>query len=111
MSRCRSEGFLDATVSVAAPVNRHGRSVVVIAVNEGAPYSIGAIQLSGLPAEMPSGAGDALGVTAGERYRPASVEKSARQLETRLRDAAYREASVQIESRAEAKCRRAVKRS
>lgn len=97
-SYCRSEGFFTATVSVGSPQDRNGRSVVEIVVNEGRPYSIGAIELTGVPADMP-GSREALGVSPGDRYRPATVEEGAGQLELRLRNAAYRDSSVEIETR------------
>jgi len=99
---CRSEGFFTATVSVAPPQSRNGRSVVAIVVNEGRPYSIGAVELSGLPADMVPGSREGLGLSAGDRYRPATVEDSASQLESRLQNAAYRESSVEIETRVDA---------
>jgi outer membrane protein assembly complex protein YaeT len=98
---CRSQGFLTATVSVPAPQDRNGRSVVEIVVNEGRPYSIGVIEVNGMPVDMPESR-EALGLSAGDRYRPASVEESAGQLELRLRNAAYRESSVEIATRVDA---------
>jgi outer membrane protein assembly factor BamA len=95
----RAEGFLAADVSVGRPETRTGASVVTIEVVEGAPYSIGEITLSGLPGEAGLTSGEALTLAAGERYRPASVAASVEQLEARLRQAAYRDATIEVDTR------------
>ena len=104
-SYCRSEGFFTAAVSVRAPQDRNGSSVVEIVVNEGRPYSIGAVELSGLPPDIP-GPREVSGISAGDRYRPATVEEAASQLEARLRNAAYRNSRVEIETRVDASAAR-----
>jgi len=102
-NRYRSEGFLAAQVSVGAPGTVNGTSVVTIAVAEGAPYSIGEIRLSGLPGERQQGALDSVGLSSGERYRPALVAAGVDRLETNLRQMAYRQASAEIETHVDAK--------
>jgi outer membrane protein assembly factor BamA len=101
----RSEGFLAADVSVAAPETRDGTSVVTIEVVEGAPYSIGEIGLSGVPLPEQE-AREALAISTGERYRPAGVAEGVNRLEARLRRAAYREASAEVDTHVDEKAAR-----
>jgi outer membrane protein assembly factor BamA len=101
----RSEGFLAADVSVGSPETRGGTSVVIVTVVEGPPYSIGEISLTGLPAE-PALTGDGLGLSTGERYRLAAVAQGVDRLEAGLRRAAYRESSVDVETRVDPKAAR-----
>src|SRR5262249_17431232 len=93
-----SDGFLAAKVSVSGPMTRDGPSVVAIDVAEGGPYSIGRIELSGLPETLDAEARDALVLSAGARYRPADVAEGVNRLETRLRQASYLEGSVDVET-------------
>jgi outer membrane protein assembly complex protein YaeT len=105
-NRYRSEGFLAAEVSVGAPATVNGASVVAIAVVEGTPFSIGAITLSGLPAERRQDAPDSLALSSGERYRPALVAEGVDRLETSLRQMAYRQAGADVETRVDAEAAR-----
>jgi outer membrane protein assembly factor BamA len=102
----RAEGFLAADVSVGRPETRNGTSVVTIQVVEGAPYSIGELGVSGLPDEPGLAAGEALALSTGERYRPASVAENVGWLEARLRGAAYREAAIEVGTRVDAEAAR-----
>jgi outer membrane protein assembly factor BamA/autotransporter translocation and assembly factor TamB len=101
-----SEGLLAADVSLSAPESRDGASVVTIRVVEGAPHSIGEIALSGLPAGLQPGASEALGLSTGDRYRPAAVAGGVDRLEAQLRQAAYRQSSVAADTRVDAKAGR-----
>src|SRR5262245_36567024 len=94
----RSEGFLAADVSVGAPKTVDGTAVVTIAVAEGTPYSIGEIALNGLPEERRQEARDSLALSTGERYRPARVAEGLDRLETGLRQKAYRQARVDVDT-------------
>ena len=98
----RAEGFLAADISVGRPETRNGTSVVTIQVVEGAPYSIGEIGVSGLPDEPGLTAREALTLVSGERYRPASVAENVDRLDASLRRAAYREATIEIDTRVDA---------
>jgi len=98
----RAEGFLAADVSVGRPESRNGTSVVTIQVVEGAPYSIGEVGVSGLPNEPGLTAGEALTLTTGDRYRPASVAGNVDRIEAGLRRAAYREARIAVDTRVNA---------
>ena len=95
----RAEGFLAADVSIGRPESRNGTSVVAIQVVEGAPYSIGEVGVSGLPDEPELTARETLTLANGDRYRPASVAENVDRLEAGLRRAAYREATIEVETR------------
>jgi outer membrane protein insertion porin family len=95
----RAEGFLAADVSVAPSEVRDGASVVTIKVSEGSAYSIGRVELTGLPELPKDDTSDAAALVSGDRYRPASVAESINRLETRLRRAAYRQASAEVDTR------------
>ena len=97
--RYRSEGLLAADVSVGPPKMTDGTSVVTIAVSEGTPYSIGEIALTGLPDERRPAARDSLALSTGDRYRPAGVAEGVDRLEAGLRQLAYRQARVTVETR------------
>jgi outer membrane protein assembly complex protein YaeT len=101
----RAEGFLAAVVSVGSAETRGGTSVVTIDVVEGPPYSIGEIALSRSPG-VPALTLDGLGLSPGERYRPAAVAQGMDRLEAGLRRAAYREANVDAETRVDSKAAR-----
>jgi outer membrane protein assembly complex protein YaeT len=94
-----AEGFLAADVSVGRPETRNGTSLVMIQVVEGTPYSIGEIGVSGLPDQPGLTAREALTLAAGDRYRPARVAENVDRLEAGLRRAAYRDASVEVDTR------------
>jgi outer membrane protein assembly factor BamA len=79
---------------------------VAIDVSEGPPYAIGEIDLSGLPREMESVSREVLGLSPGARYRPASVAEGVGHLERRLREAAYRQSSVDVDTRIDEKAAR-----
>ena len=98
-NRYRSEGFLAPDVSVASPEVRGDTSVVAIQVAEGSAYLIGDVVLSGVPADLEKDARDALALSNGARYQPAAVAASVDRLEARLRRAAYRDGSAEIETR------------
>jgi outer membrane protein assembly complex protein YaeT len=102
----RSEGFLAADVSVGAAETRAGTSVVTIRVDEGPPYAVGEVRLSGLPDEPVLTPRDALALSTGERYRPGGVAEGVGRLEVRLRRAAYRQASIDVETSVDAKAAR-----
>jgi outer membrane protein assembly complex protein YaeT len=95
----RSQGFLAARISVAAPVMVDGTSVVTISVAEGRPYTIGAVALNGVPDERRQAGADSLALAAGERYQPARVAAGVDHLEGSLRQAAYRQASASVDTR------------
>jgi outer membrane protein assembly complex protein YaeT len=94
----RAEGLLAARVSVSAPRVVDGTSVVVIAVNEGTPYSLGDIAVTGLADQQRQDARQALALSSGDRYRPALVADGVARLEARLRQMAYRQARVEVDT-------------
>jgi len=96
--RYRGEGYLAADVSVARPQIRDGASVVTITTIEGVPYSIGRLDLSGLPELPGQDPRETLALASGDRYRAAGVVEGVDRLEARLRGAAYRQASVDVET-------------
>lgn len=102
----RSEGYLAADVSVGSPENLDGSSLVAIHVNEGPPYAVGEVEVSGLPQETEPGSREALGLSPGARYQPANVADGVEQLERRLRNAAYRQSTVDVDTRVDGKAAR-----
>jgi len=94
----RSEGFLAASVSVSAPKTVNGTSVVTITVSEGTPYAIGEIALDGLPEDRRQDARTSLALSTGERYQPARVAAGVDRLEADLRQKAYRQAHVDVDT-------------
>jgi outer membrane protein assembly complex protein YaeT len=98
----RAEGYLAADVSVGRPEIRDGASVVTIKAVEGAPYSIGRVELSGLPDLPDQNVADELTFKSGDRYRPAGVAAGIERLEARLRQTAYRQASTNVDTRVDA---------
>jgi outer membrane protein insertion porin family len=102
----RAEGFLTAKVAVGAPAIRDGTSVVAVEVIEGAAYSIGAVDVSGLPDGLAKDARADLKLSTGDRYRPAGVAAGVDALEARLRRAAYRAASADVDTQVDAEAAR-----
>jgi outer membrane protein assembly complex protein YaeT len=102
----RSEGFLAADVSVGPPQTRNGVSVVTIQVLEGVPYTLGETEVTGLPDELGLAARNAITLAPGERYRPVSVAENVDQLDARLRQAAYRAATIEVGTRVDTKAAR-----
>ena len=94
-----SEGFLAADVSVSAPELRDGKSVVTVKVTEGPAYSIGGVELSGVPDAPGLDVREELQLTRGGRYRPADVAAGVARIESRLRRAAYRQARTEVVTR------------
>ena len=104
----RSEGFLAANVSIGRAEMKQGTSVVSIQVNEGKPFSIGDLVMTGVPQAVEQQGRDALALVLapGVRYRPVDVAVGIGRLDAQLRRTGYRAAKTDVETHVDDKTAR-----
>ena len=99
----RVNGFLAAKVRMTPPVYAAGAARTVVRIEEGAPFTVGRVRVSGEAPGRSVAAGQLFDVGTGARYEPAQIERGRRAIESRYRQDGFLSARVEVSTAVDAK--------